>query len=82
MAFPWFSYTAGRVLKTKPDHRRFFNPEHYQIILFDQRGCGQSLPFGELENNSTQHLIDDMERIRTHLGIKKWLVFGGYGAAR
>jgi proline iminopeptidase len=68
---------GGPCSGTKPDHRRFFNPEHYQIILFDQRGCGQSLPFGELENNTTQDLIDDMERIRTHLGIKKWLVFGG-----
>jgi proline iminopeptidase len=68
---------GGPCSGTKPDHRRFFNPKHYQIILFDQRGCGQSLPFGELENNTTQDLIDDMERIRNHLGIKKWLVFGG-----
>jgi proline iminopeptidase len=68
---------GGPCSGTKPDHRRFFNPEHYQIILFDQRGCGQSLPFGELENNTTQDLIDDMERIRNQLGIKKWLVFGG-----
>lgn len=68
---------GGPCSGTKPDHRRFFNPDHYQIILFDQRGCGQSLPFGELENNSTQDLIDDMERIRVQLGINKWLVFGG-----
>ncbi|WP_411728492.1 prolyl aminopeptidase [Methyloglobulus sp.] len=68
---------GGPCSGTKPDHRRFFYPDHYWIILFDQRGCGQSLPFGGLENNTTQDLIDDMERIRTQLGIKKWLVFGG-----
>jgi proline iminopeptidase len=68
---------GGPCSGTKPDHRRFFNPSHYQIILFDQRGCGQSLPFGELENNTTQDLIEDMERIRAHLAINKWLVFGG-----
>ncbi|MEQ1560511.1 MAG: prolyl aminopeptidase [Methyloglobulus sp.] len=68
---------GGPCSGTKPDHRRFFNPDRYQIILFDQRGCGQSLPFGEVENNTTQDLIDDMERIRTRLGIGKWLVFGG-----
>jgi proline iminopeptidase len=61
----------------KPDHRRFFNPEKYHIILFDQRACGQSLPFGELAGNTTQDLIDDMERIRKQLQIEKWLVFGG-----
>jgi proline iminopeptidase len=68
---------GGPCSGSKPDHRRFFNPGHYWIVLFDQRGCGQSLPFGELEHNTTQDLIDDMERIRTHLAIKKWLVFGG-----
>ncbi len=73
---------GGPCSGTKPDHRRFFNPGRYQIILFDQRGCGQSLPFGELENNTTQDLIADMERIRNHLAIDKWLVFGGsWGAA-
>ncbi|MEY3786135.1 MAG: prolyl aminopeptidase, partial [Pseudomonadota bacterium] len=52
------------------------------IILFDQRGCGLSLPFGELENNTTQDLIDDMERIRQHLSIEQWMLFGGsWGAA-
>jgi proline iminopeptidase len=68
---------GGPCSGTKPDHRRFFNPELYRIILFDQRGCGLSLPFGELENNTTQDLIDDMERIRQHLAITQWLVFGG-----
>ncbi|WP_174627409.1 alpha/beta fold hydrolase, partial [Candidatus Methylobacter favarea] len=68
---------GGPCSGTKPDHRRFFNPERYRIILFDQRGCGQSVPFGELEDNTTDDLIADMERIRQHLGIDKWLVFGG-----
>ena len=73
---------GGPCSGTKPDHRRFFNPEHYRIILFDQRGSGLSLPFGELENNTTQDLIDDMERIRQQLAVDQWLVFGGsWGAA-
>lgn len=73
---------GGPCSGSKPDHRRFFNPALYQIILFDQRGCGQSLPFGEIENNTTQDLIDDMERIRLSQGIEKWHVFGGsWGAA-
>lgn len=73
---------GGPCSGTKPDHRRFFNPEHYRIILFDQRGCGLSLPFGELEHNTTHDLLDDMERIRKHLAIDRWLVFGGsWGAA-
>ena len=80
--FPVIFLHGGPCSGTKPDHRRFFNPEHYRIILFDQRGCGLSLPFGELENNTTQDLIDDMERIRQHLAIDQWLVFGGsWGAA-
>lgn len=60
-----------------PEHRRFFNPEHYKIILFDQRGCGRSTPHGRLENNTTEHLIADIEQIRTHLGLDKWALFGG-----
>jgi proline iminopeptidase len=65
-----------------PDQRRFFDPQKYRIILFDQRGCGQSTPQGELENNTTQKLIADMEKIRETLAIEKWVVFGGsWGAA-
>lgn len=60
-----------------PTHRRFFDPDHYRIIIFDQRGCGRSHPLGSLENNSTAHLIADMEELRTHLGIERWHVFGG-----
>jgi len=58
-------------------HRRFFNPEKYRIILFDQRGAGQSTPHANLVNNTTQHLVSDMEAIRELLGIKKWVLFGG-----
>ncbi len=58
-------------------HRCFFDPKKYRIILFDQRGCGQSTPHAELRNNTSQDLLEDMEKIRKKLGIKKWLVFGG-----
>lgn len=60
-----------------PEHRRFFNPQAYRIILFDQRGCGQSTPHGSLSNNTTADLVSDMEQIRNHLGIEQWLLFGG-----
>jgi proline iminopeptidase len=60
-----------------PKHRRFFDPAHYRIVLFDQRGAGKSTPLGEYRNNTTQLLIDDIERIRRMLGIERWLVFGG-----
>jgi proline iminopeptidase len=58
-------------------HRSFFDPEKYRIILFDQRGSGRSTPHASLENNTTQALAEDMERIREHLGIQEWLLFGG-----
>jgi proline iminopeptidase len=57
--------------------RRFFNPELYKIIVFDQRGCGRSKPHASLKDNTTWHLVSDMERIRKKLGIEQWLVFGG-----
>ncbi|MFW5723789.1 MAG: prolyl aminopeptidase, partial [Halochromatium sp.] len=60
-----------------PSHRRFFDPKRYRIILFDQRGCGHSTPHASLEHNSTWDLVADLERIRAHLGIERWLVFGG-----
>lgn len=64
------------------NHRRYFNPKKYRIVLLDQRGCHRSQPAGATENNSTQALVADLERIRAHLGIDKWLVFGGsWGAA-
>lgn len=60
-----------------PLYRRFFDPEHYRIVLFDQRGAGRSLPGAELRDNTTAHLVADIERIREHLAIRRWLVFGG-----
>jgi proline iminopeptidase len=60
-----------------PYHRTFFDPEVYRIILFDQRGCGRSIPHAELEGNNTQALVQDMERIREFLGIERWILFGG-----
>lgn len=64
-----------------PLHRRFFDPSAYRIVLFDQRGSGRTTPhagdFGtSLEHNTTDHLVDDMEALRSHLGIDRWLVFG------
>ena len=62
---------------TSEFNRRFFDPEKYRIILFDQRGCGRSTPHAELRDNTTAHLIADIEAIRQHLGIESWLLFGG-----
>ena len=60
-----------------PSMRRYFNPDHYRAILFDQRGCGRSTPFASVENNTTWDLVADIERIRERLGVDKWVVFGG-----
>ena len=57
--------------------RRFFDPAHYRIVLFDQRGCGRSTPHAELTDNTTWHLVQDIELLRSHLGIERWQVFGG-----
>ncbi len=62
---------------TKGDDRRFFDPERYRIILFDQRGCGKSAPHAALNGNTTQALVSDMEAIRDYLQIDKWVLFGG-----
>jgi proline iminopeptidase len=61
----------------EPWQRRFFDPNVYRIILFDQRGAGRSTPHASLEHNTTWHLVADMERIRIHLGIEQWVLFGG-----
>ncbi len=58
-------------------HRRYFDAKLYHIILFDQRGCGRSRPYGAIKQNTTADLIQDMEVIRQHIGIDKWLIFGG-----
>lgn len=60
-----------------PRHRRFFDPDAYRIIVYDQRGAGRSTPLGELRDNTTPHLIADLETLRRHLGVERWLVFGG-----
>lgn len=66
----------------KADHRQFFDPECYRIILFDQRGAGRSEPYGGVEANTTHDLVSDLEVVRNHFGIEKWLLFGGsWGAA-
>lgn len=61
----------------EPYHRRFFDPQRYRVVLFDQRGAGRSTPHADLERNTTWDLVADIERIRGHLGIDRWLVFGG-----
>ncbi|HYM20802.1 MAG TPA: prolyl aminopeptidase [Candidatus Kapabacteria bacterium] len=60
-----------------PDMRRFFDPKKYRIVLFDQRACGRSSPLAVLEENDTWNIVEDIEKLRKHLGIEKWLVFGG-----
>lgn len=67
---------------TAPTQRRFFDPTRYRIVLFDQRGCGKSTPHAatpgiDMSTNTTWHLVEDMEKLRKHLGIERWLVFGG-----
>ena len=62
---------------SSPEARQFFDPQRYRIVVFDQRGCGQSRPHASLEANTTWHLVADMERLRDELGIERWLVFGG-----
>jgi proline iminopeptidase len=60
-----------------PSHRRQFDPERYKILVFDQRGCGRSIPHAHLEANTTWHLVDDIERLRELVGVDQWMVFGG-----
>ncbi|MFN2454029.1 MAG: prolyl aminopeptidase [Pyrinomonadaceae bacterium] len=60
-----------------PDYRRFFDPQHYRVILFDQRGAGRSTPHAELQENTTWDLVADIERLREHFGVERWQVFGG-----
>ena len=58
-------------------HRRFFDPGHWRVVIFDQRGAGRSRPMGSLVQNTTDDLVNDIEALRTHLGIERWLLFGG-----
>lgn len=60
-----------------PYYRRFFDPKRFDVILFDQRGAGKSIPFGSIEHNNTQYLVEDIEKLRMLIGVDKWIVFGG-----
>jgi proline iminopeptidase len=60
-----------------PKHRQFFDPAFYRAVLVDQRGAGKSAPLGEVRENTTQELVSDLEKLREHLGIDKWMLFGG-----
>jgi proline iminopeptidase len=60
-----------------PEHRRFFDPDKYCVLLFDQRGCGRSTPHASIDANTTWHLVDDIEKLRQLAGVQQWLVFGG-----
>src|SRR5215475_6718719 len=60
-----------------PEYRQFFDPNVYRVTLFDQRGAGKSTPHASLEDNTTWHLVEDIERLREHFAIERWLVFGG-----
>jgi len=68
---------GGPGSQTEPGHRSFFNPKIYRIILMDQRGAGKSRPHSSLIDNTTWHLVDDLEKLRRHLNINQWVVFGG-----
>ena len=68
---------GGPGYRCTTNNRRFFDPKAYRIILIDQRGCGRSTPYASVEENTTQHLVSDIEQVRKTLGIPRWLVFGG-----
>ena len=75
--FPVVFLHGGPGAGASPSHRRFFDPDHYRIIVFDQRGSGKSRPYACIEDNTTTDLIEDIEKLRELLGIKQWIVFGG-----
>lgn len=62
---------------SSPEQYRFFDPDAYRVVLMDQRGCGESTPYASVEHNTTWHLVADIERVRSHLGVDSWMVFGG-----
>jgi proline iminopeptidase len=74
---PALALHGGPVGGASPEMRRFFDPRRYRIIMFDQRGCGRSVPHADVEENTTWDLVADIEKLRERLGIHKWLVFGG-----
>ena len=75
--FPVLFLHGGPGSRTRPAHRRFFDPAYYRIVLFDQRGCGRSTPLGATQANTTAHLLADIEQLRQTLGVDRWLLFGG-----
>lgn len=76
------SFHGGPGSKSKPHHAKRYDLEKYQVVLFDQRGCGESTPLGELQNNNTENTLNDAERIREALGVQSWFVSGGsWGSA-
>jgi proline iminopeptidase len=75
--FPVVFLHGGPGAGCAPFHRQFFDPAVYRVVLFDQRGAGRSTPFASIENNTTWDLVADIEQLRVHLGIERWLVFGG-----
>lgn len=80
--FPVLFLHGGPGSQSRPQHRRYFDPSFYRIVLFDQRGCGRSTPAGETAENTTSHLLADIESIRRELGVERWLLFGGsWGSA-
>src|SRR3989442_6052401 len=75
--FPAIFLHGGPGSHTQPLHRRFFDPQFYRIVLSDQRGCGRSVPLGCTEENTTRHLVEDIEALRGHLGLERLMLFGG-----
>ena len=75
--FPVLFVHGGPGSRSRPAHRRFFDPSFYRIVLFDQRGCGQSTPSGSISENTTSHLVADIEQLRHYLDVDRWLLFGG-----
>jgi proline iminopeptidase len=75
--FPAIFLHGGPGSRTRPLHRRFFDPHFYRIVLFDQRGCGRSTPPGSTGENTTTQLVADIERLRERLGLERMLLFGG-----
>ena len=75
--FPALFLHGGPGSHTRPLHRRFFDPRFYRIVLFDQRGCGQSTPAGATVENTTRYLVADIEALRRHLGLDRMMLFGG-----
>jgi proline iminopeptidase len=80
--FPVLFLHGGPGSQVRPQHRQFFDPAFYRIVLFDQRGCGRSTPRGGIVHNTTWHLVADIEGLRRQLGVERWLLFGGsWGSA-